>query len=135
MLASLFVAGGVIPGAATVTEVAQVFVGRYTAPSGTTTASSLKIEGAPPEQTRLPVGCPFAPRCAWRLPVCWTVNPPLAPEDVKATIATTGPAATHLFACHNPATAEEAEAGMPLRPGFRAAPRPEAAPEPPTVAA
>jgi oligopeptide/dipeptide ABC transporter ATP-binding protein len=100
-----------------------------------TPAALHPIEGAPPEQTRPPVGCPFAPRCAWRLPVCWTVNPPLAPEDAKATIATTGPAATHLFACHNPATPEEAEAGMPLRPGFVAAPRPEVTPDPPQVAA
>ena len=29
-------------------------------------------------------------------------------------IATAGPAATHLFACHNPATPEEAAAGRPL---------------------
>ena len=28
----------------------------------------IPIEGAPPDQRREPVGCPFAPRCAWRLP-------------------------------------------------------------------
>src|SRR3954470_15870389 len=39
----------------------------------------IPIEGTPPDQRRAPTGCPFAPRCAWRLDVCWTVNPPLAP--------------------------------------------------------
>ncbi len=92
------------------------------------------IEGAPPEQTREPVGCPFAPRCAWRLPVCWKVMPPLTPDASGAPaggidprilpVVASGPAATHLLACHNPATAEEAEAGMPLRPGFVPAPPP-----------
>ncbi len=100
------------------------------------------IEGAPPEQTRLPVGCPFAPRCAWRLPVCWAEMPPLAPDatmDATEPVASaspggraplpvvaSGPAATHMLACHNPATPEEADAGMPLRPGFIAAPPPGA---------
>ena len=26
-----------------------------------------------------PLGCPFAPRCAWRLDTCWTDNPALTP--------------------------------------------------------
>ena len=83
------------------------------------------IEGAPPEGTRPPIGCPFAPRCAWRLPICWTDMPPLTPESVTALpIVSSGPAATHLLACHNPATEEEAEAGRPLRPGFLPAPPP-----------
>ena len=102
------------------------------------------IEGAPPEQTRPPLGCPFAPRCAWRLAVCWTDMPPLSPdgasgaapaadrapgtlvEQAHLPIIASGPAATHLLACHNPTTHEEAEAGMPLRPGFVPAPPPEA---------
>jgi oligopeptide transport system ATP-binding protein len=71
------------------------------------------IEGAPPDQRRKPVGCPFAPRCRWRLEVCWRDMPPLVPA-----------AAGHLLACHNPATDEEALGGRPLRPGFRAAPAP-----------
>ena len=37
----------------------------------------IPIEGTPPDQRRAPVGCPFAPRCAWRLAACWTTNPPL----------------------------------------------------------
>ena len=86
------------------------------------------IEGQPPEQTRPPRGCPFAPRCAWRLPVCWTENPPLVPETMAAPVVTTGPGATHLFACHHPATRDEARAGRPLERGFRPAPRPEAPP-------
>ncbi len=83
------------------------------------------IEGAPPEQTRPPVGCPFAPRCAWRLPVCWADNPPLASPERGLPVVASGPAATHLLACHNPATQEEVKAGRPLRPGFHPARPPE----------
>jgi oligopeptide/dipeptide ABC transporter ATP-binding protein len=86
------------------------------------------IEGVPPEQSRAPVGCPFAPRCAWRLPRCWSDNPLLQAVDVAAPVVMSGPSATHRFACHNPATHEEAVAGRPLRPGFRPAPRPSGAP-------
>jgi oligopeptide/dipeptide ABC transporter ATP-binding protein len=86
------------------------------------------IEGAPPEQTRAPVGCPFAPRCAWRLPVCWSEMPPLVPDGsvgrALPPVVASGPGATHLLACHNPTTPAEAEAGRPLREGFRAAPPP-----------
>jgi oligopeptide transport system ATP-binding protein len=84
------------------------------------------IEGAPPEQTRPPVGCPFAPRCAWRLPVCWETNPTLLAVDDLPVTATGDAtvAAGHLAACHNPATAEEVREGRPLRPGFMAAPNP-----------
>ena len=82
----------------------------------------LTIEGMPPEQRHEPVGCPFAPRCAWRLPVCWTSNPPLRPL-VPSLTGNEG----HQVACHNPPTGEEAEAGRPLRPGFVAAPPPDAA--------
>ena len=59
----------------------------------------------PPEQRREPVGCPFAPRCAWRIPACWTTNPPLRP-------VASSPAedADHQVACHNPPTLEEADA-------------------------
>jgi oligopeptide/dipeptide ABC transporter ATP-binding protein len=90
------------------------------------------IEGSPPEQTHAPVGCPFAPRCAWRLPVCWTVMPPLTPSGSSSAgahlpVVGSGPAATHLLACHNPATDEEAVAARPLRPGFVAAPPPSVA--------
>jgi oligopeptide transport system ATP-binding protein len=73
------------------------------------------IEGMPPEQRHEPVGCPFAPRCAWRLPVCWTSNPPLRPLAADE---------GHRVACHNPPTHDEAEAGRPLRPGFVATPAP-----------
>ncbi len=84
----------------------------------------IPIEGAPPDQRRAPVGCPFAPRCAWRLPACWTTNPPLEPLVQGTPLVLTGDRATHRIACLNPPTAEEAEAGMPLRPGFVAAPAP-----------
>jgi oligopeptide/dipeptide ABC transporter ATP-binding protein len=84
----------------------------------------IPIEGTPPDQRREPVGCPFAPRCAWRLPVCWSDNPPLIPLDPGARLRTSGPDATHRVACHNRPTADEAAAGRPLREGFVAAPPP-----------
>jgi oligopeptide/dipeptide ABC transporter ATP-binding protein len=82
------------------------------------------IEGAPPEQTQPPKGCPFAPRCAWRLPVCWDVNPLLLPEVDETSAATSDPGVRHLVACHNPANADEVAVGRPLRKGFVAAPNP-----------
>jgi oligopeptide transport system ATP-binding protein len=87
----------------------------------------IPIEGTPPDQRRPPVGCPFAPRCAWRVEVCWDVMPPLDPvpgASPDGRIVATGPRATHRVACYNPPTAEEAVAGRPLRPGFVAAPPP-----------
>jgi oligopeptide transport system ATP-binding protein len=87
----------------------------------------IPIEGAPPDQRRAPVGCPFAPRCAWRLDVCWRDNPPLVPLQRGQRVVTTGGEATHLVACHNPPTAEEATAGRPIRDGFVAAPPPTGA--------
>jgi oligopeptide/dipeptide ABC transporter ATP-binding protein len=82
------------------------------------------IEGAPPDQRRTPVGCPFAPRCAWRLPICWEEMPPLIPTTAGTRVVTSGPGATHRIACHNPPTIEEAAAGRPLREGFEPAPPP-----------
>ncbi len=76
------------------------------------------IEGRPPDQRQAPVGCPFAPRCAWRLDMCWTDNPALEPIVPGTPLVTVGPGATHRAACHNPPTHEEARAGRPLRDGF-----------------
>jgi oligopeptide/dipeptide ABC transporter ATP-binding protein len=84
----------------------------------------IPIEGAPPDQRQAPVGCPFAPRCAWRLPVCWEANPALAAVRQGEPTVLTGQDATHRLACHNPPTPEEAVAGRPLREGFRPAPPP-----------
>jgi oligopeptide/dipeptide ABC transporter ATP-binding protein len=79
----------------------------------------IPIEGSPPDQRREPVGCPFAPRCAWRLEVCWEQNPPLVPVDGPGgAVVTSGPGATHRAACHNPPTPAEVAAGKPLRDGF-----------------
>jgi oligopeptide/dipeptide ABC transporter ATP-binding protein len=78
------------------------------------------IEGSPPDLEHPPVGCPFAPRCAWRLEECWRTMPPL--------VATAD--AAHRLACHNPVAADEVADGRPLRPGFRAAPDPEAGERP-----
>jgi oligopeptide transport system ATP-binding protein len=84
----------------------------------------IPIEGVPPDLRIAPVGCPFAPRCAWRLPQCWTEMPSLNPLEPGLTVQTTGPDATHRLACWNPPTAEEATTGGPLRPGFQPAPPP-----------
>jgi hypothetical protein len=53
--------------------------------------------------------------------VCWIDNPPLEPVASVGRVVTTGTGATHLYACHNPPTEEEAVAGRPLREGFVAA--------------
>jgi oligopeptide/dipeptide ABC transporter ATP-binding protein len=83
------------------------------------------IAGAPPDAARLPPGCPFAPRCAWALEACWEEMPPLAPLEPALATGEPGPGArAHLLACHNPVMPGEAEAGEPLRPGFRPAPPP-----------
>jgi oligopeptide transport system ATP-binding protein len=45
------------------------------------------IPGAPPNPAALPPGCPFAPRCLYRMPVCDSVMPALqqvGPEHWKA---------------------------------------------------
>jgi len=51
-----------------------------------------QIEGAPPDMRQLPNGCPFAPRCTFKLPICEDVMPPLIPGPESAP--------THLKACH-----------------------------------
>ena len=91
------------------------------------------IEGTPPDQRREPVGCPFAPRCAWRLPVCWSEMPPLVPLRAGERTVTSGAEATHRVACHNRPTPEEAAAGRPLREGFKPAPPPSSVVEELTV--
>jgi oligopeptide/dipeptide ABC transporter ATP-binding protein len=47
------------------------------------------IEGQPPDLTRLPAGCAFAPRCAFRVERCLAEVPPLRPVSD----------ACHLSAC------------------------------------
>jgi hypothetical protein len=71
-----------------------------------------------------PTGCPFAPRCAWRVEPCWSENPPLAPLVPGTAVVTTGQGASHLIACHNPPTSDEAVAGRPMRAGHTPAPAP-----------
>ena len=81
-------------------------------------AELVPIEGMPPDQLERPGGCPFAPRCGWRVPACWQSNPSLVRVDGRAQLRTTGPETSHRIACHNPATVDEARAGHPLRAGF-----------------
>ena len=88
----------------------------------------IPIEGTPPDLRFAPIGCPFAPRCAWRVERCWREMPPLEPIRATEDVQTTGPGATHRSACWNRPTLEEATAGRPLRTDFVAA-------APPTEAA
>jgi oligopeptide/dipeptide ABC transporter ATP-binding protein len=64
------------------------------------------IPGQPPDPTAIPPGCPFTPRCAWRLERCSADDPPLTADEGRP---------DQRFACHNPVTPSEAEAGRPLR--------------------
>jgi oligopeptide transport system ATP-binding protein len=41
----------------------------------------VSIPGAPPSPQRVPAGCPFHPRCAFRVESCEQEVPPLAPVD------------------------------------------------------
>ncbi len=72
------------------------------------------IPGSVPAPGQLPAGCAFAPRCRWRLAQCWTDLPGLEPSP--ATAEDGGRGGGHLVACHNPATPDEAAAGLPGRP-------------------
>ena len=85
----------------------------------------IPIEGRPPDMRREPTGCPFAPRCAWRVEACWSENPSLAPLAAGGRIVMTGPSASHLIACHNPPLPDEAELGRPTRKGHVPAAAPE----------
>ncbi|GGL64760.1 oligopeptide/dipeptide ABC transporter ATP-binding protein [Wenxinia marina] len=58
------------------------------------------IAGEPPDMSRLPKGCPFTPRCAFRLEQCPTVRPPLDPFEPG-----------RRRACHAPL--EEVRSGAP----------------------
>jgi oligopeptide transport system ATP-binding protein len=81
----------------------------------------IPIEGTPPDLRFAPAGCPFAPRCAWRVDRCWKEMPVLDPIQATTDVRKTGPQATHRSACWNGPTAEEAAAGRPLREAFVAA--------------
>src|SRR5215813_10786746 len=45
------------------------------------------IEGQPPDLTRLPSGCAFAPRCAFRVTRCVEERPPLRPVGLNGQLA------------------------------------------------
>jgi len=76
------------------------------------------IGGAPPDLAAEIAGCPFAPRCAWRLEVCWSVDPDLLPAAGDAGDDGRDGANSHMAACHDRPTAEEVVVGRPVRPGF-----------------
>jgi oligopeptide/dipeptide ABC transporter ATP-binding protein len=75
------------------------------------------IEGSPPDLASDLRGCPFAPRCAWRVDICAAVDPPLVP--VSGVRAGEAAALDHFAACHNQPTRAEAIAGIPIRDGER----------------
>jgi oligopeptide/dipeptide ABC transporter ATP-binding protein len=80
------------------------------------------IEGSPPDLASNLEGCPFAPRCGWRLDTCWVNDPPLdlAGGERQADALIT----QHQVACHNQPTRIETAGGVPLREGFAPAPPP-----------
>ncbi len=41
----------------------------------------IPIDGAPPDMRKKPVGCPFAPRCLYKIEKCEQENPPLVPVE------------------------------------------------------
>jgi oligopeptide transport system ATP-binding protein len=84
----------------------------------------IPIEGTPPDLRQAPIGCPFAPRCAWALDKCWAEMPALDPMDHAASVETTGLNTTHRVACWNIPTPDEAASARPERAGFAAAPPP-----------
>lgn len=88
-------------------------------------AALTPIEGSPPDLASNIAGCPFAPRCAWRVEASWTTGPDLAPARTARVV--TDLRDQHRVACHNQPTAEEAAEGRPLRPGVLPAPPPVAA--------
>jgi len=69
------------------------------------------IEGSPPDLASDLKGCPFAPRCAWRLERCATDDPAL--ETVSGERATDAAAREHHVACHHQPTRLEAFEGVP----------------------
>jgi len=92
----------------------------------------IPIEGAPPDLRDKPVGCAFAPRCAWRIERCWTDTPELkdAAHDGPVRLNTDGSGeidGRHRVACWNVPTPAEARAGRPLG---RRLPRSTAGPAP-----
>jgi oligopeptide/dipeptide ABC transporter ATP-binding protein len=50
-------------------------------------ARLVPIEGQPPDLARLPAGCAFAPRCAFRVERCLVESPPLRPVGTGHTSA------------------------------------------------
>ena len=99
-------------------SLAALFVGSAAttgfAAEGVTTPTP--IEGTPPDLASGMAGCPFAPRCMWRIERCWSDDPAIAalPGDVDG----------RAIACHHPPADGEGIAGRPLDPAFRPAPPP-----------
>jgi len=80
----------------------------------------IPIPGMVPIPGHEPVGCAFAPRCRWRLPICWFEQPSLGGVT---SLADDQQQRAHRIACHNPVLPEEVEVGLPTR-KFPASPPP-----------
>ena len=79
------------------------------------------IEGSPPDLASDLEGCPFAPRCAWRLDTCWIDRPAARPGRRRAA-GRCRSSRDHLVACHNQPTRDEAVDGRPAARRVRAGP-------------
>ncbi len=67
---------------------------RYRDSTRMSTRSLIPIEGRPPDQRTAPVGCPFAPRCAWRIEPMLGGEPRAEPIVARGEGRQTGPSAT-----------------------------------------
>jgi oligopeptide/dipeptide ABC transporter ATP-binding protein len=54
---------------------------------GTKQARMASIEGQPPDVRRIPSGCPFAPRCTYRMDICTEQYPPYVAVDSDHAVA------------------------------------------------
>ena len=76
----------------------------------------IPIEGTPPDLRRAPVGCPFAPRCAWRLTTVLDRPTRRSSRSCRAMpVVLTGDRATHRIACLEPAHARGGGGGHAAR--------------------
>jgi oligopeptide/dipeptide ABC transporter ATP-binding protein len=73
---------------------------------GAKDAAFRPVEGSLPDARIEPRGCPFEPRCEWRLSQCKDVMPMLAPHLGVS---------DHLIACHNPVLPTEIRVGHPTK--------------------
>jgi peptide/nickel transport system ATP-binding protein len=91
----------------------------HSLPTADRSSTLVPIEGAPPDLKTAPIGCPFAPRCAWRLERCLNERPRLMSVDKILPVKGSSSPSTHQIACHNPPSDQEVLVGHPHANGDR----------------